>query len=155
VGSTNLNIASWLGNCELDAVIENDEFARQMEEQYRSDLSNATEVMLDLRRKVGAPGEPRHDMPAATSGGGSSGRAAAGAIRIGSAVGAAFTNRRLLEPVEAHLILTAGLLLLATAFFLYFFPQVAGYLLMAVLGWIGMALIWRGWRLYGKGRKKN
>jgi hypothetical protein len=67
VGSTNLNIASWLGNCELDAVIENDEFARQMEEQYRSDLSNATEVMLDLRRKVGAPGEPRHRMPAAGS----------------------------------------------------------------------------------------
>src|SRR6185437_1942636 len=30
VGSTNLNMASWLGNCELDAVIENDEFARRM-----------------------------------------------------------------------------------------------------------------------------
>ena len=32
VGSTNLNIASWLGNCELDAVIEDAAFAAQMEE---------------------------------------------------------------------------------------------------------------------------
>jgi cardiolipin synthase A/B len=59
VGSTNLNIASWLGNCELDAVVENAAFARQMEEQYLRDLSNATEVILDVRQKVRAPGEPR------------------------------------------------------------------------------------------------
>src|SRR5688572_8421990 len=32
VGSTNLNLASWLGNCELDAVIEDTDFATQMEE---------------------------------------------------------------------------------------------------------------------------
>ena len=32
VGSTNLNIAGWLGNCELDAVIEDEGFAHQMEE---------------------------------------------------------------------------------------------------------------------------
>jgi cardiolipin synthase A/B len=55
VGSTNLNIASWLGNCELDAVVENAAFARQMEEQYLRDLSNATEVILDVRQKVRAP----------------------------------------------------------------------------------------------------
>lgn len=48
------------GNCELDAMIENDEFASQMEDQYVSDLSNPTEVMLDVRRRVRAPGEPLH-----------------------------------------------------------------------------------------------
>jgi len=152
VGSTNLNIASWLGNCELDAVIENDEFARQMEEQYLADLSNATEVTLGARSKVSAPGEPRHPVPAATSGGGSGGRAAAGAIRISNAVGAAFTSRRVLQPLEARLIFIAGLLLLGIAAFLYFFPQVAGYALMAVFGWIGLALICRAWKLY---RKRN
>ncbi|HKW77005.1 MAG TPA: phospholipase D-like domain-containing protein [Terriglobales bacterium] len=152
VGSTNLNIASWLGNCELDAVIENDEFARQMEEQYLADLSNATEVVLDARRRVSAPGEPRHRVPVATSGGGSAGRAAAGAIRISNAVGAAFTDRRVLQPVEARLILIAGFLLLGIAALLYFFPQVAGYVLMAASGWIGIALVYRGWKLY---RKRN
>jgi cardiolipin synthase len=153
VGSTNLNIASWLGNCELDAVIEDHEFALEMENQYLLDLGNATEVMLDMRRRVRAPGEPRHRVLVTTSGGGSSGRAAAGAIRISNAVGAAFTNRRVLEPVEARLILTTGFLLLGTAALLYFFPQVAGYSLMAILGWIGIALIDRAWKLYRK--RKN
>jgi cardiolipin synthase A/B len=148
VGSTNLNIASWLGNCELDAVIENDEFARKMEEQYLADLSNATEVVLDARRRVSAPGEPRHRVPAATSGGGSSGRAAAGAIRIGNAVGAAFTKRRVLQPVEARVILIAGLLLFAVAAILYFFPRVAGYALTAIFCWIGIALVYRAWNLH-------
>jgi len=148
VGSTNLNIASWLGNCELDAVIENDDFAREMEEQYLADLSNATEVVLDARSRVSAPGEPRHRVTAATSGGGSSGRAAAGAIRISNAVGAAFTNRRVLQPVEARVVLVAGLLLLGIATFLYFFSRVAGYAFTIIFGWIGIALLCRAWKLY-------
>jgi cardiolipin synthase len=102
VGSSNLNIASWLSNCELDVVIEDEPFARLMEETYLQDLDNATEIVLDAQHKVRAPNEPRHPYPALTSGGGSAGRAAAGAIRIGNAVGAAFTNRRVLEPVEAR-----------------------------------------------------
>ena len=156
VGSTNLNIASWLGNCELDAVIENDEFARKMEEQYLADLSNATEVVLDAWRRVSAPGEPRHRVPAATSGGGSSGRAAAGAIRIGNAVGAAFTNRRVLQPVEARVILIAGLLLFAIAALIYFFPRAAGYPLTAIFCWIGMALVYRAWNLHrNRNLKRN
>ncbi len=152
VGSTNLNIASWLGNCELDAVIENDNFARQLEGQYLADLTNATEVILDERRRVSAPGEPRHRVPVTTSGGGSSGRAAAGAIRISNAVGAAFTNRRVLQPVEARLILISGLLLLGFATLLYFFPQAVGYPLMAIFCWIGLSFVYRSWKLY---RKRN
>ena len=31
VGSTNLNIASWMGNRELDVIVEDESFARQME----------------------------------------------------------------------------------------------------------------------------
>lgn len=150
VGSTNLNIASWLGNCELDAVIENGDFARQMEDQYLADLTNSTEVILDARRRVSAPGEPRHRIPVATSGGGSSGRAAAGAIRISHAVGAAFTDRRVLQSLEPRLVLVSGLLLLGFAALLYFFPESAGYLLMAVCIWIGVAFIYRSWKLYRK-----
>jgi cardiolipin synthase A/B len=147
VGSTNLNIASWLGNCELDAVVENAAFARQMEEQYLRDLSNASEVILDVRQKVRAPGEPRHRIPIATSGGGSAGRAAAGAIRIGNTVGAAFTDRRVLQPIEGWLVFTAGLLLLGLAALFYFFPVVAAYPLLVVFGWIGTALMYRGFKL--------
>jgi cardiolipin synthase A/B len=150
VGSTNLNVASWLGNCELDAVIENEEFAGQMEDQYIKDLNNATEVVLDAKRKVRAPGEPRHPISIGVRGSGSSGRAAAGAIRIGSAVSAAFTDHRVLQPVEARLILAAGMLLFGTAVLLCFFPQVAGYFAAAIFGWVGIALVYRAWKLYRK-----
>jgi len=150
VGSTNLNIASWLGNCELDAVIEDAEFARQMEEQYLADLSNATEIVLDARSRISAPGEPRRRTPAATSGGGSSGRAAAGAVRIGNAVGAAFSSRRVLQPAEARLILVAGILLLGIAALLYLLPRLAAYALTIIFGWIGIALVYRACKLYRK-----
>src|SRR5690606_26582738 len=61
VGSTNLNIASWFGNCELDAVIEDADFAAKMEQAYLEDLDNATEIVLDLKRT--RPRLPRPRMP--------------------------------------------------------------------------------------------
>lgn len=152
VGSTNLNISSWLGNCELDAVIEDQSFARQMEEMYLQDLTNATEIVLDEKRKVRAPGEPRHHRAAAASGGGSIGRAAAGAIRIGNAVGAAFTSRRVLEPVEARMLAITGAILLALSILFYLYPLVPAYALVAILGWVALALIYRGYKLYRSGR---
>jgi cardiolipin synthase len=94
VGSTNLNIASWFGNLELDVVIEDVPFAKVMEETYQRDLENATEVVLDSHLKLRLPNKQFAPRPATTSGGGSGGRAAAGALRIGNAVGAAFTSAR-------------------------------------------------------------
>jgi cardiolipin synthase len=150
VGSTNLNIASWIGNCELDAFVEDAYFAQQMEEQYVRDLGNATEVILNAKMKVRAPGEPRHPFPVATSGGGSASRAAAGAIRIGNTVGAAFTNRRVLQPLEGRLLFAAGLLLVGFAALFYFFPVLSAYPLVVLLGWIGSALIYRAFKLRGR-----
>ncbi len=147
VGSTNLNIASWFGNLELDVVIENVPFATEMEETYLRDLENSTEVVLDEHRKLRAPNRPVDSRPVMTSGGGSGGRAAAGAIRIGNAVGAAFTNRRVLEPVEARLMLVAGLLLLGLAVLMWFFPRALTYPLIVILLWISLALLYRAYRL--------
>lgn len=148
VGSTNLNIASWFGNCELDAVVEDESFARLMEETYLRDLENSTEVVLDAKLKLRAPGEPPHPHPILTSGGGSGGRAAAGALRIGNAIGAAFTDRRVLEPVESRIMLTVGALLLALAILFWFFPRVLVYPLIVVFVWIAVALLYRGYRLH-------
>lgn len=153
VGSTNLNIASWLGNCELDVVIENEDFARRMEDQYIQDLENATEVILNPRLKVRAPGEPRHPVPV-TGGGGSASRAAAGAVRIGNAVGAAFTNRRVLQPVERGLLFGAAMVLLGLAVLFYFFPKAAAYPLIAIMLWVALALLHRSYKLH-RNRKTN
>jgi cardiolipin synthase len=152
VGSTNLNISSWLGNCELDLVVEDEGFARQMEDMYLQDLSNATEVVLDSKQRVRAPGEPRHPVAAATSGGGSIGRAAAGAIRIGNAVGAAFISRRVFQPVEARIFASTGALLLVLSVLFAFLPFVPAYVLTVVFGWIGLALLYRSYKLYRDGR---
>jgi hypothetical protein len=81
VGSTNLNIASWLGNRELYVIVEDEPFAREMEDLY--DLRNATEVVLQ-RNRVRAPGAPSRRHGPTTSGGGSGGRVAAGAVRVGN-----------------------------------------------------------------------
>ncbi len=46
VGSTNLNIASWMGNYELDVAIEDRRFGAAMAAQYEIDLTHATEIVL-------------------------------------------------------------------------------------------------------------
>ncbi|HWR53131.1 MAG TPA: phospholipase D-like domain-containing protein [Bryobacteraceae bacterium] len=147
VGSTNLNIASWFGNCELDAVVEDDGFGKLMEEMYVEDLMNATEVVLTEKRKVRAPGEPRHGQPAYKGGGGSASRAAAGAVRIGNVIGAAFTNRRVLGQVESRLATIAGLVLCALAVLFFFFPPALVYPAVLICAWGGLALVYKGYRL--------
>ncbi len=147
VGSTNLNLASWFGNLELDVVIEDIPFAKKMEETYLSDLENATEIVLDAKHRLRAPHHPPRARPAMTSGGGTSGRAAAGAIRIGNAVGAAFTNRRVLEPVEARLMFVVGLLLFGFAVLAWFFPGALAYPLTVFLVWISVVLVYRAYKL--------
>jgi len=165
VGSTNLNIASWMGNRELDAIVENGPFAQQMQAMFLADLENATEVVLDARNRVRAPG-PRpgagahaaspKGSPSSASGlpraapRGSSGRALAGAVRIGNTVSAAITNRRVLEPVEAHIALISGGLLLALAALAVKFPRGLAYPLALVVAWIGGTLLYRGIRLHTK-----
>jgi cardiolipin synthase len=52
VGSTNLNLSSWMGNYELDIVAEDEGFATQMEEMYVEDLAHSTEIILNPKRKA-------------------------------------------------------------------------------------------------------
>jgi cardiolipin synthase A/B len=153
VGSTNLNIASWLGNCELDAVIEDAEFAAQMEELYLRDLAHSTEVVLDDRRKVCAPGQPRRPRGAARHGSGSTGAVAAGAMRIGNAVGAVLRNRRVLGPVQARLTTLVGLVLCGLALLVAVFPRAVAFPAAALGLWSGLALLWRGVQLRRRSKR--
>ena len=52
VGSTNLNLASWMSNYELDVAIEDERFSEQMAAQYEDDLQHATEIVLTRRNRV-------------------------------------------------------------------------------------------------------
>jgi cardiolipin synthase len=143
VGSTNLNLASWIGNCELDAVVEDEPFARKMEAMFLEDLANATEVVLAEKRRVRAPVAT----PPLRGQKGGAGRAAAGAVRIGNVLGAALTSRRVIEPIETRLLVWTGLGLLVLAGLFIVFPQVLAYPSGAVLAWIALALLYRSYRL--------
>jgi cardiolipin synthase len=154
VGSTNLNIASWIGNRELDVVVEDAGFAGQMEEMFVADLERATEIVLDPRHRVRAPSasapglEPRppasHVVSRHRRGGGSGGRVMSGAARIGSTVTAAMTNRRVLQAVEAHIALMAGGLLALLAFLTWYYPRGIAYPIAVIAGWFAVALLIRG-----------
>jgi cardiolipin synthase len=104
-GSTNLNIASWIGNYELDVAIENDAFARTMQDMFESDLTHATELVLAPHNRVRATVRQQRR----TRRGGSASRAAAGALRLGDAVGAAIINRRVLGSTEAGTMVGVGM----------------------------------------------
>ncbi|MEY4939925.1 MAG: hypothetical protein RIQ93_1660 [Verrucomicrobiota bacterium] len=147
VGSTNLNLASWLGNCELDAVIEDEGFASQMEAAYLEDLDHATEIVLTAKRRVRSPRRPPLSRGFVRRGTGSGGRAAASALRVGNAIGAAFSNRRTMQPVEARLMAGSGLVLLLLCGLFAFFPRALAYPAVVFLAWIALALLYRSFKI--------
>ena len=141
VGSTNLNLASWVGNYELDALVENEEFASTMEQQYVDDLANATEVLLTARRRVIHPSR-------SARGAGSAGRAASGALRLGNTVTAAVAGRRILAPAEARIVALIALAFVLTAVAAFLWPRLIAWPLGAILVWFGAALFGRAYRLH-------
>ena len=53
IGSTNMNVSSLVANYELDVMIDDQEFANQMEAQFRRDLDQSVEVWLKPARRFG------------------------------------------------------------------------------------------------------
>ena len=149
VGSTNLNLASWMSNYELDVAIEDAGFSAQMAEQYEIDLEQATEIVLTRRNRVrpaavvsGATTarELRQGLRRARSG--SAGRAAAGAVSVGSALGAALTDRRALGPAEAGLLFIMAVVAIAVGVVAATWPRVLAWPLAVLSIWSGIA--WAG-----------
>jgi cardiolipin synthase len=152
VGSSNLNVASWLGNYELDAVIEDAGFARTMMDQYEEDLKNSTEILLPLQgrrlwhRREGAQRQRRRSRPSQGDRG-SAGRAVAGAVRLGNTVTAAVTDHRVLQPADARIIAITGIVLILVAAAFVMWPRLLALPAALVLVWIGGALLTRAFRL--------
>lgn len=153
VGSTNLNIASWIGNYELDIAIEDQSCAGEMQQMYEEDLGYATEIVLGPRHRV-SNSSPRARLGTAGSGGRAS-RAAAGALRIGNTVGAAFSNRRMLGPAESGTMLSAALGFLGLAAIALLLPLALTVPLALLAFWIGLTLLVRAWRVRKGGSEED
>lgn len=154
VGSTNLNVASWMGNWELDVTVEDERFAREMEEMYCRDLEHSTEIVLSERRRVKplTRGGSKRRGRGRTSRKGSASRAAAGVIGVGSTVKAAITNRRVLGPAEARVMFVSAAFLFALSAVAVKWPHAITYPLAFFGIWMSVALFMRAYKLHKVGR---
>jgi len=150
VGSSNLNLASWISNYELDAVVEDERFANEMEAMHQADLENATEIVLRSRRRgvlhrfrEGEERRAQNPVLRGSPGSGSASRAAAGALRLGRTVSAALTEQRVIEPTDARLVGIVGALLLTLAIVAVIWPVVLALPLILICAWMGIALLAR------------
>jgi cardiolipin synthase A/B len=150
VGSSNLNMASWLGNWELDVGIEDLEFAHQMEKMYLHDLENATEIVLVEKNRVrpvsvSTPSGSEYAYSSrgggGMSGGGSASRLTASAIRVSNTVGAAITSRLVLGAAEAKIMMFGGITLLALAALASLQPLLLVVPFAVIAAWIGLSLL--------------
>lgn len=149
IGSTNLNLASWVGNYELDIAIEDPEFARDMAEMYEDDLANATEIVLDTRSRLQPAARRRRRLRKGT---GQAVRAAAGALRFGHTVGSVITNRRALGRAEAGVMGMVGAALIALAAVGIMWPLLLAIPILVLAGWVGIALVVRSMKSYARPR---
>ena len=145
IGSTNLNLASLMGNYELDVAIEDAAFAARMAEQFELDLTRATEIVLTSRNRVKRSVPRPHSARRSPSG--SAGRAAAGAVSMGSALGAALTNRRALGRSEAGLLSKMAIAAVALSAVGAIWPQVLAWPLAVIAAWIGVSWMSKAWTL--------
>jgi cardiolipin synthase len=155
IGSSNLNVASWVGNYELDAVIEHEPTALAMEQMYLKDLENATEIVLKPRSRPWRPelvgdrerardgGGTERDGVGLSATGGSASRAAAGVLRVGRAVGAALTEQRVLAHTEARVVAIVGVLLTIIATVGILWPLVIAIPVAILLLWMAISLFFR------------
>jgi cardiolipin synthase len=148
VGSSNLNVASWLNNHELDVAVEDAGFATQLAAQYERDLADATEIVLAPRRYRSGErvSSTQARPPRPRRAGGSSGRAAAGALRIANRVGAALTDRRELGDTATGPLLGGTVLLLALAVVGALWPAALAWPLAAIAAWFALNLGIDAWR---------
>ena len=150
VGSTNLNMASWIGNWELDVIAEDERFSQKLEEMYLQDLARSVEIVLRDKRRVLPTAERPRVGPLQKTASGSAGRAAAGVLRIGNAVGAAITDHRVLGPAEAKIMFAAAWLLVLLSVVAILWPRVLAVPIAVLGGWVAISLFVKAYRLRNK-----
>lgn len=150
IGSSNLNPASWIGNYELDLVIEDQTFARVMEDQYLADLEQATEVVQGHNRKVTLveprPRQRRRQRPHQSS---------VTTLRVSRAMVMAVRESRPLSPTDASLLGLLGLSGLIIAGLSFWQPAWLAWPFGVASAWVSIHLLrlaWRRWREHRRSR---
>jgi cardiolipin synthase A/B len=139
VGSTNLNFSSLVANWEIDLVVEDDDFARQMEELFEDDISKSREVRLE---RSGQRTRVRPNRPVDTS----DSRARAGVVGSGTGSGATLSRvgttvfQKGTAPLKTHehaIAAAASGALLGASLLGARFPRLVAWPLTAVGAFLG------------------
>ncbi|HUY83687.1 MAG TPA: phospholipase D-like domain-containing protein [Steroidobacteraceae bacterium] len=151
IGSSNLNLSSWLGNREIDVAIEDEDVAARMAAQYERDLGNATEIVLATRRfrggeRVGASDSASPPRSRAIRRAGGSSRAAVGALQIATSVGVALRAHRVLGDTTSGPLAATAAALAAFGACAFLWPRVVAWPIAAACAWLALNLIVRQWR---------
>jgi cardiolipin synthase A/B len=167
IGSTNLNVASWVGNYELDALIEDEAFARLLEAQFEDDLANTTEILLPpVSPRRGFRRRRREDPD---SGDGAT-RRRPRAGRDRHRPGQRGQGRRRRAPPGQHRRRGGGqpprprrrrgphrrgarALFAIAAAVAFLFPRLLAWPVALTLAWFAVVLMGRAWRLYRDRRR--
>lgn len=159
IGSTNLNVSSWLANRELDLAIEDDALAQQMEARFLLDMDNATEVLLSghaQRPALKHARSHRQWLPVRQQAVIGAAAAARQAMRIGDVVGAAVRGTRAVEHSEASAFFSIALTLLGLAVLIVLFPRFVALPLALLLTVAGASVLARAISLFQlRWRKKQ
>lgn len=143
VGSTNLNISSWVGNAEIDVVVEDVDFGKRMQQMYLEDLENATEIVLDENRRARpvAP-MPKHKSNGIRGIGKGKGRYGSTALLIGSTIGASISvgAMRSVKSIEWKVTLLTGALLMLIAAVSFRYPKAIAFTVGVLAVWLALAL---------------
>ena len=146
IGSTNLNLNSWVGNWELDVALEDPSVAQTMEDHYERDLDNSTEIVRPQgarRLRTLAPpfrGRARH----------SARRALRTVTGVGHSIGAAALGSRQLEHWEAIPLFAVSAVVLTLAGLGFWKPKALAWPFAAVGVWVGLSFLAEALGLFRK-----
>ncbi|MEO8650289.1 MAG: phospholipase D-like domain-containing protein [Acidobacteriota bacterium] len=147
IGSTNLNIASWFSNYEIDVLVEDRDFAVLVEEMFLNDLADSTEIVLADTARM-----PRHrrtgERKEKRTGGGSVRKATAGALNAATSISSAIAKRSPLGPAESRLLFIAGFSLLMLALLFIVFPRAASIPLIILLLMLALPTLFKAAQNY-------
>jgi cardiolipin synthase len=144
IGSTNLNLNSWMGNWELDVAIEDAGVARTLEEHFEEDLAKSTEVVLreqPRRRPARFARQPNRRYR-------SSRRVVRTVTGVGRSLSAAVTGNRPLENYEVKPILFVAVLLTAAAVVGLVAPWLLAWPVAVVAIWIALTFFAEAWQVW-------
>lgn len=164
VGSSNMNLASLLGNWEMDVAVLDREFASGMEELFLRDLGSAVEITLT--RPLGGGGyrerrvvdrqvvEKAADAakPSRASArearrrahrGGTLGRGLGRIARAGSVLARALVGQRTIGREDTEWIATLGVFLVLLAAAGFVFPRLIAWPVAFLVFWLGVATLVR------------